>query len=211
MSRVKRPVLRSRCLIAIALAVAAPGARADFQAYSGTANLKARGGPTTAEHHHDWRKHEAYVRILDSQSGRELRKLTSPALTTLWVTPDGAYVVGLSQIKSENRNQLFVVSRDGSFVHQEGVLCSDPRLDGLPCTESTTNAVFWYDETQPDIDLALGGGRPSELSVNDWRSRLCRGQRPEGFEEKEWRELCPEPRRRVRLRLSPPAAAPARP
>src|SRR5262245_4030215 len=94
----------SRLLLLIVLA-AASRAAADARAYDGVRDLKASGGNTAAEHHHDWKAHLAYVRVLDAATGRKLVERPSPALTTLWVSPDGAWVVGLSSIKSANPKQ----------------------------------------------------------------------------------------------------------
>ena len=188
-------------LLILAALVSAPRAGADAMAYAGVKDLRASGGNTVAEHHHDWKKHTAYVRILDATSGKQLLERPSPALTTLWVTPDGRYVVGLSTIKRANPSQLFILSRDGAFVHEEGVLCSDPRLGGLPCAESVTNAVLWYDSERPEIDLVVQDNRPTALLVSELRNRECASPKSDGMDPAEWKRLCPEPRRRIRLSL----------
>jgi hypothetical protein len=183
-------------------AASASRAGADAMAYAGVKDLRATGGNTVAEHHHDWKQHTAYVRILDAASGKKLLERPSPALTTLWVSPDGRYVVGLSVIKSANPSQLFILSRDGGYVHEEGVLCSDPRLRGLPCMESVSVAVLWYDEERPEIELILQADRPTALSVNELRNRECADPKSDGMDPAEWKRLCPEPRRRIRLALT---------
>jgi hypothetical protein len=191
-----------RLLLALAAAPAAPPAGADFSAYDGVKNLEASGGNTRAEHHHDWRKHKAHVRVLDAASGQKLLERPSPALTTLWVSPDGRYVVGLSTIKSANPKQLLVLSRDGAYLREEGVLCADPRLRGHHCTESVSNVVLWYDQEKPEIDLAVKDGQPVALSVNEARDWACARPKREGMDPAEWQRLCPEPRRRLRLPLA---------
>jgi hypothetical protein len=114
-------------------------ATGDRVAYSGTRDLRVIAGPTAAEHHHNWGKREAYVRIVDSESGSEVLKRPSPPLTTLWLTADGQYLVGLSNIKVGNQVQLFIISRDGRFVHEEQICCADQRLQKSLCSESISN------------------------------------------------------------------------
>jgi hypothetical protein len=189
-------------LLLVLTAVAAGRAVADAVAYAGVVELRASGGSTVAEHHHDWKKHTAHVRILDSSSGKLLLERPSPALTTLWVSPDGRYVVGLSTIKSANPNQLFVLSRDGGYVHEERISCSDPRLRGTPCAESVSNVVLWYDEERPEIELAVRASRPAAISVNEPRDPACARPQGAGVEPAERQRQCPEPRRRFRLALT---------
>lgn len=197
-----RTIATYRFLLVLTAAAAAR-AGADAMAYVGVKDLRASGGNTVAEHHHDWKQHTAYVRILDAASGKQLLERPSPALTTLWVTPDGRYVVGLSTIKRANPSQLFILSRDGAVAHEEGVLCSDPRLRGLPCAESETNAVLWYDSERPEIDLVVKDNhRPTALSVNESRNMQCALPKRAGIGAAEWNRLCPEPRRRIRLALT---------
>jgi hypothetical protein len=191
-----------RLLLVFTAAAAAPRAGADARAYDGVVDLRASGANTVAEHHHDWKKRTAYVRILDAASGEKLLERPSPALTTLWVSPDGRWVVGLSSIKIANRTQLFITSRDGAYLREEGVLCADPRLRGHRCTESVTNAVQWYDREKPEIDLAVKDGSPTALSVNEARDWACARPKRDGMDPAEWQRLCPEPPRRVRLPLA---------
>jgi hypothetical protein len=191
----------TRWILAI-LILASSRAGADYRAYDGVKDLSASGGSTRAEHHHDWGRHTAYVRILDADTGRPLLERKSPALSTLWVSPDGLYVVGLSIIRSANPSQLFILGRDGAFVHEETVRCGDPRLRGLSCGESTSNFVWWYDEARPEIELVVRDGRPVELAVNAHHPRLCRGPKPEDTSDEEWKEICPATGDRLRLPLS---------
>jgi hypothetical protein len=188
-----------RLLVFVVLPLCAR-AGADARAYDGVKDLRATGGDVTAEHHHDWKSHTAYVRVLD-RAGKTLVERPSPALTTLWVSPDGAYVVGLSSIKSANPNQVFVLGRDGAYLHQESVRCSDPRLKGRECRESVSVAVDWYDDERPEIELALEGGRPAALTVNEARNWQCASPKPASMDAAAWSRLCPEPRRRLRLPL----------
>jgi hypothetical protein len=180
------------------------GANADITAYAKSLQLTATGGPTRAEHQHDWRKREAVVRAFDAGSGKRLFERKSPALTTLWVTPDGEYVVGLSRIKFANPSQVFIVRKDGTLVHEQAVRCEELRASGTFCSESMTNFIHWFDTTHPGIELARDGGQPVELSVKASRNPLCDPVR-------EWltdaqKEECARPPERVRLRLSRPSS-----
>jgi hypothetical protein len=195
--------LWTRALAAALVTVAlTTGANADVTAYAKSLQLTASGGPTRAEHQHDWRKLVAVVRAFDAGSGKRLFERKSPALTTLWVTPDGEYVVGLSRIKFANPSQVVILRRDGTLVHEQAVRCDALRASGGFCSESKTNFIHWFDTAQPEIELATDGGRPMELSVKAMRNPLCDPVR-EWLSEAE-KQKCSRPPERVRLRLSVP-------
>ncbi len=155
-----------------ALCVSLP-VRADLVAYGSVVDLMVTQGNLRAEHHHDWSKREAFVRLLSLDTGKEILRIDSPPLTTLWISPEGRYVVGLGQIKLDNPDQIFIASRDGSYVHRESMRCSDARIRESACMESVSNHVKWYDDTNPELHLSERGGRPAEISVNAFRPSRC--------------------------------------
>jgi hypothetical protein len=191
---------KTRYGTALALLLAGGPVHADGFAYGDVVDLRAEGATLIAEHHHDWVKLSAFLRLLDRASGRELLRRESPALSTVWLTPDERYVVGLSQVKYDNPYQLFILGRDGRFVHQEAIHCSDPRLAGLPCGESVSNFVFWYDKADPALDLQEEKGQPSALSFNTARDTYCR----RAAMNEDMRTRCAQAPARATLRLRRP-------
>src|SRR5262245_50298212 len=154
-----------RALLLLSLPVLASPANAQSPDGGTTRDLQVTAGPTTAEYQHDWRGHR-YIRIRDSKSGAELLSRSSPGLTTLWLTPDGQYLVGLSQNTYENNAQVVVVSRDGQFVHEERVRCSDRRLAGFNCPPTSEYLLYWYNVENPGLELLTEKGSPIALVLN---------------------------------------------
>ena len=111
-------------------------ARADNISYDEIVTIEAQGSDFKIVHHHDWSKATRAKRIemmnthqdpfkggnnygyvaWYTREGKLLRKLPSPALTWLGVSPDSRYVIGLSKVMLDNPYQLVVWSRDGKFL-----------------------------------------------------------------------------------------------
>jgi hypothetical protein len=155
-----------RTLFTIILCSLSAQAMADRAAYNGVRDIRVEAGGTVAEHHHDWRSREAFVRLTDSDSGTELLRSGSPPLTLLWLSPDGGFLVGFSEIRIANPTQLFVVSRDGSQTYRERITCDDHRLAQANCSESVTNFVYWYNSADPSVELSVTEGKAVAISFN---------------------------------------------
>jgi hypothetical protein len=174
-----------RTLFAITLCSLSAPVLADRVAYQGVRDIRVEAGGTVAEHHHNWRTREAYVRLSDSASGTELLRAGSPPLTLLWLSPDGRFLVGFSEIRIANPTQLFVVGRDGSQTYRERVRCNDRRFAQTNCGETVTNFVYWYNAADPSIELSVSEGRPVAVSFNaplaidcpDAGAEKCRSRR----------------------------------
>lgn len=190
--------MRFAIIASLAVALAADPANSDAAAYYGTVDLSVASTGLRAIHHHDWRKRESFIRLLNTQTGRILRESTSPPLTTLWVSPDSAYVVGLSNIKLDNSVQVLVMRADGEILLSRSVSCRDSIVDSPPCTESVTNWVSWYNEDQPGIHLDGKGGRPTTLIVNAPIHTVCTGRDPDELSD-EWREKCSVPPEKIEI------------
>jgi hypothetical protein len=181
------------------LALAARPVVADFMAYGGKRDIRTEGATLVVEHHHDWSRkaRPSWVKLSDRASRRERWKRDSGPLDVLWLSPDEKYVVGLSQIKLGNDRQLMVAGTDGSFLHEQRVRCDVLRPLEVPCSESTSNWVHWYDGNEPGIDLVMEGGRPVALSFNRTEDLACRFRDA----SKEMPKRCIDPPRRATLRL----------
>jgi hypothetical protein len=117
--------------------IASPqSARADVTAYQAVVDLRAQGDDFTVLHHHDWsqstranraammKTHQDPFRDDNNYGyiawytldGQLVRRLPSPALTWLGVSPNSRYVIGLSRVMLDNPYQLVVYSRAGELL-----------------------------------------------------------------------------------------------
>ena len=114
-------------------------ARGDYTPYRGASQIEASSGNYIVRHSHDWAapphsdvlnnpdspfldsNSAAFVELWSKVPERRLWKRPSPALSKLWISPDGGYVVGLSSIAWSNPYQLVVYSRTGEVLHAEHV------------------------------------------------------------------------------------------
>lgn len=128
-------------LILCLLLVNSVAAFADRVSYGGIHEVTATNGTLTARHVHNWSspkigpmflalaQHEQFLTSandfsfveLRNRSGAVLFHVPAPAMTTLWISPDSQYVVGLSNIKLDNPYQLVVWRKDGTVLHREHI------------------------------------------------------------------------------------------
>jgi hypothetical protein len=62
------------------------------------------------------------LRLLDKATGAELFRRPVPALTHIWISPDSAYVVGISNVMLWNPYQLVVFSRSGDRLLERNMV-----------------------------------------------------------------------------------------
>ena len=111
-----------------------PGAMADYAPYRRSIQIEAAEGAFIVRHSHDWSappcweilknpdspflasNKSAFVELWSKEPERRLWRRPSPALSKVWISPDGAYVVGLSEIAWSNPYQLVVYSRTGELL-----------------------------------------------------------------------------------------------
>lgn len=147
------PKRATRQLLAIALSSLSLSARADFAAYQAVVDLRAEGPGIIVTHHHDWstataeqrskmiRTHQdpfrddnyyAFLVWYGPDSTTQVRRTPSPALSWLGVTPDGRYVIGLSDVMLDNPYQVVVYDRSGTLLLKRhitpAVACLTPKM-----------------------------------------------------------------------------------
>ena len=129
----------SACLAQIAMADGVP--------YSGHHEVTAKNGSLTVRHSHDWHWPKLDLLIPDSSQtdkiftpandfaytefrdgSKILFKSPSPALTHVWISPDGQFVVGLSDVMLRNPYQLVIWKKDGSLLHREHISAEVAKL-----------------------------------------------------------------------------------
>ena len=144
-------------------------ARADSFGYAGVVDLAAVRGRFRVDHHHDWTRNPlrcwtvfcvdqdvfaaentySWLVLTDQEGSRQLFRAPVPALTHLWISPDGRFIVGLSNIKLRNPAQVVVFNVRGDRLLARAVDYSTFR--GVE--ESVTNWVRWYKEPTPQISI----------------------------------------------------------
>jgi hypothetical protein len=148
-----------RRLLVLACLLAPCAGMADAVAYRSRVDIAVANNDKTAFHHvHDWSSKKldalfddianhdkffsaandfSYVEAKDGQ-GKLLFRSPSPALTKLWISPDGQFFVGLSGIRRYNPYQLVVWQRDGKVLHREHIASEVARLTSEQRSEFST-------------------------------------------------------------------------
>ena len=113
---------------------------ADAVGYGGVHKISVKRGSLTFSHAQNWdskkvealfsdlQHHEKFFSSENDFSSVEVRHGSttlfhspSPALTYLWISPDGQFFVGLSDIMLRNPYQLVVWQRNGTIIHYEHI------------------------------------------------------------------------------------------
>jgi len=114
-------------------------ARADYYPYQGSSSIEASTSKLIVRHSHDWAtppsfdllkdpdspfrssNKSAFVELWSGAPRKRLWRRPSPALSKLWISPDGSFIVGLSKIAWNNPYQLVVFSKTGELLKAEHV------------------------------------------------------------------------------------------
>lgn len=137
----------NKLLIALLSACFTQSAIADGAPYSGHHEVVATNGSWTVRHIHDWDWQKVDVLIPNSSHNEKiftpandfastefrdgsklLFKSPSPALTHVWISPNGQFVVGLSDVMLRNPYQLVIWKKDGSLLHREHISAEVAKL-----------------------------------------------------------------------------------
>jgi hypothetical protein len=216
------------------------------QCYCVTKDIKVENDELIVEHHHDWSpstassrrtmkdthqdpfrsdNNYAYIRCTDKRTGKVLWQRPTPALTALWISPDGG-IIGYSNIMVLNPYQLVIFDRSGDLLLKKHIASQEAGITteefsafnqkfpeamqhlreftfkrndsmyidflrrGMPdslgnkawrylfdyvrdspyspnFSESVTNWVFWFDESDPSPQLRFVDGTLAAISLRD--------------------------------------------
>jgi len=149
--------------IVVSLLLVTRSSTADQTAYSEEREIRASAANVSCRHWHDWSpktiqsraamisgnqdpfgrvNNYARIECNDTKDGKTLFVTPSPALTTLWISPDQRYLVGLSNVKLWNPYQLVVYRMDGVLVLRMHVPGSEA------CFDRADFARFYSDHSQ---------------------------------------------------------------
>lgn len=122
---------------------------ADPFGYSGTLKLKIESKNYIVIHHHDWtsktenerdrmmtsdqnpfnkKNNYAYVECIDKKTRKTVFKKPSNALTSIYISADEKYIVGISTIKLDNPNQLVIFSTKGELIKKRHIASEEAKL-----------------------------------------------------------------------------------
>lgn len=173
----------------------------DGAPYNEVARIWAESEELIALHYHDWTDWRAlapifddvgrrdryftdvnrlaYIELRDKKSGRKLWRRPCPAMTYLWISPDGHYIVGLSKVKISNPYQLVIFNIKGTLLLREHVVATKAAL-----SETELKAFL---EKYPDTKRILTP-RTKLLGSTNYVDFLDMGM-PNAIPEEAWREL----------------------
>jgi len=151
-------------LIAFLTAIFSVNLYADVSMYSGNRSIFAREQHYLMLHHHsfnmdgsDARRVVSYVEVLDlSQSGKTIFKINSPLFTHIFISKDGNYFVGISNIKATDNPQLVLYSKSGAELKSWSFSCRDLSYNNF-CAESLYNYIQWFNESDPYFSIKEDG------------------------------------------------------
>lgn len=129
-------------------------ASADTMPYGEKKKIELDSPNRIITHYHDWggKPRTGYLSIKSKRSGSTI-KSSSPPLTYLWQSPDEEYIVGLSNIKYKNKDQIVVWNKKGQVLFEKSIQCKNNDLNITHCAESGANLVIWYHEDGPGIRI----------------------------------------------------------
>ncbi len=182
----------SLALVPLLLLFAASDANADFSGYSDTLRVILTTKNFVIIHYHDWSdttrasrwkmisthnnpfttaNDYAFVECRERKSGKLIFKTPSPALKKLFLSPDEKYIVGISDIKLWNPYQFTVYSMDGKLIDKRAFGLGAKNDLKIPVSESVTNWVWWYHETDQAPRFNYVAGKLVAVSLRDLNGR----------------------------------------
>ena len=105
------------------------------------------------------------LRLYDRATGKTLFSTAVPLLTHVYLSREGRYVIGLSEIDRDNPYNLVIYSRDGLLLHKERI--TEDSTYSANITSSTSNFVFWFDLLDPAIEVETREDRLIAISLRD--------------------------------------------
>lgn len=108
-------------------------------------------------HAHDWRRDskDGYLVIRNKSVSKKAIFVPSPPLRNLWISDDSKYIVGLSDIKFDNLDQLIIWSFEGDVITRSSVDCKNAVFSDARCFEGSEGRIIWYDLDNPIKNLVV--------------------------------------------------------
>jgi hypothetical protein len=101
----------------------------DRTGYSNTVNIFVESENYRIEHYHDWSIDYAYIECINKNTNIAVFRISSPALTNLYISHDEKYIVGLSNIRLRNPYQLVILTIEGKYIKQRHISAGEARLN----------------------------------------------------------------------------------
>ena len=132
----------------------------DSAAYKGIANISIESENYIIEHYHDWSINNAYIECIDKKTRDIVFKISSPALTKLFVSNDEQFIVGLSNIKIDNPYQFVMLNLKGEYIIRSHV-----RRFLRKYYQTVTNYIYWFNEKDPELEFIYKNNELVGISV----------------------------------------------
>jgi hypothetical protein len=97
--------------------------------YRNTVNITIESENYKVEHYHDWSRNYAYIECINKKTNIAVFRVSSPALTNLFISHDERYIVGLSNIKIDNPYQLVILTIEGEYIKKRQISTLEARLN----------------------------------------------------------------------------------
>jgi hypothetical protein len=104
-------------------------AYSDRSGYDKTVNISVESENYRMEHYHDWSIDYAYIECINKNTNVAVFRISSPALTNLYISYDEKYIVGLSNIKLRNPYQLIILTIEGEYIKQRRISYGEAKLN----------------------------------------------------------------------------------
>jgi hypothetical protein len=141
------------------------GVLADSSAYSKNVSIFARYENLILLHEHkfnydvtnDRYNVVSYIELLDVASGKSVFRKNSAYFSNVFILENGAFFLGISNIKAGENPQLVVYFEAGEVLFEKSFRCADLPLPNN-CVESSYNYINWFNEHWPHIESYISDG-----------------------------------------------------
>jgi hypothetical protein len=107
----------------------------DRAGYSGTKKIIIESENYKIEHYHDWSINYAYIECINKNTNITEYKISSPALTNLYISHDEKYIIGFSNIKLHNPYQIIILTIEGEYIKRRHISIFESRLNQIELIE----------------------------------------------------------------------------
>jgi hypothetical protein len=101
----------------------------DSIGYGNTVNIAVESENYRIEHYHNWSINYAYIECINKNTNVAVFRISSPALTNIFISYDEKYIVGLSNIKIRNPYQLVVLTTEGEYIKKRHISTREAKLN----------------------------------------------------------------------------------
>jgi hypothetical protein len=139
----------------------------DSVIYRETINISIESEKYIVNHHHNWDRNYAYIECMNKDTNDIVFRVPSPALTHIFISDDEQFIVGLSNIKVDNPFNVVVIDMEGKYILEKHI----DNIGVRDYYQSVTNFVYWFNETNPEINYIYKNNRLAGISLLDDKNK----------------------------------------